>query len=43
MEQLVNDKPLRVQMGRSGWERASVYFSGNVVKEKIETIYVSLK
>lgn len=43
MEQLVNDKPLRVQMGRAGWERASVYFSGIVVKEKIENIYVSLK
>ena len=43
IEILAHDKSLRVQMGRSGWERASVYFSGNVVKEKIETIYVSLK
>ena len=40
---LVNDRALRVQMGRAGWERAKNCFSGKVVLDKLENLYTGLK
>jgi glycosyltransferase involved in cell wall biosynthesis len=42
LEKLVNDKALRVSMGRAGWERAHSCFSGSVVLQKLEQVYQEL-
>jgi glycosyltransferase involved in cell wall biosynthesis len=42
MEQLVNNKDLRQQMGFRGWERAQSKFTGCVVQKEMKKIYASL-
>ena len=42
LERLVNDKELRVQMGRCGWKHAQETFSPKVVYEKLEQCYEEL-
>jgi glycosyltransferase involved in cell wall biosynthesis len=42
LEKLVNDKALRVSMGRAGWERAQDAFSPKVVYDKLEKCYKEL-
>lgn len=39
LEQLVNDKTLRVEMGHAAWERASTHFTGKVVLDLLENAY----
>lgn len=39
LEKMVNDKDLRVQMGKKGWERAKENFSLQVVLGKLEALY----
>ncbi len=39
LEKLVNDKALRIRMGKAGWNRAKTCFAPNVILEKLERIY----
>lgn len=42
LETIVNDKALRLKMGKAGWERASTHFTGDVVKGCLERGYQDL-
>lgn len=39
LETLVNNKDLRIKMGRLGWERASSKFTGEIVHALLENVY----
>ncbi len=39
LEMIVNNKELRLKMGKAGWERASTQFTGDVVCRKLEACY----
>ena len=40
---LVNDSALRVQMGKAAWNDAFERFSGRIVLQELESMYLQLK
>ena len=43
LERLVNDRDLRVAMGKTAWKDASERFSGRIVLQGLESVYSQLQ
>ena len=43
LERLVNDRDLRVAMGKTAWMDASERFSGRIVLQGLESVYSQLQ
>ena len=43
LERLVNDRALRMQMGKAAWKDCTERFAGGIVLQGLESVYAQLK